>query len=94
MKQLACAFTAAIVISAFSASTTAAMSLGSLLRQQPATADTELTTSSIPHACGNVACGAGNRKSVAISPELHTILVPISGFVRSHIRASSAAANG
>jgi hypothetical protein len=85
MKKLAYAFIAATTISSLGISTAGAMTLGSLSREHQVIAGAELTTSSIPHGCGDFTCGAGRRKSAEVSPAVRLIFISIGSFVRSHI---------
>jgi hypothetical protein len=83
MKKIAFAIAASLLVSSFAVSTAEAMNLGSLSRERPVIASVELTTSSIPHACGT--CGVGRQQSAAVAPSLHIIFISIGGFVRSHL---------
>ena len=83
MNKFAFAFAATIALTSLSVSTAEAMTIGSLSRLSPVTADTELTTSSIPKMGRDF--GGGGAQSGSASPVIHIIFASISGMLRSHL---------
>lgn len=84
MNNTAFAFVAAIAIGCFAASTADAMNIGSLSRQRPAIAGTEVASLAFPAVCQDLSCKVGDKKAADYAPMFHIVFASVGNFVRMH----------